>query len=552
MKGLIKRVCLPILLEKRTRKYFFADFCMEIYIMSQSALALPVFLNLMLGAYEENNINRMYSYALVWFVLSVIFLFLRYRFDILVNGIFYFRTLAEVREQCIKKVYAGSNIQIDKDFNGNGLYTFLSEEVEKFVNMMFRMTRIFADVLVILIFGIWSTMVGSGLSILVMVGSGLTLVIGNIQSKKINLKNKAIFEERSKIVGRLRSIFLGTESYLVNNQYQKVVNKYESENKQYIGETVKIAGQRAHRSNLIRWADGIVYLALIGICFVFIKNGNARIIITMISVYNTMKSYMNSLNGNVSYVIENIYVAEKYEDLVTGEMKKQESTEKNIFEADNVSYVVDGHTILDSISFELKENKKVALIGKNGSGKSTFLKILLSVLTPTEGVVRVNRNKSYAYVPVTPQLFPVTIEDNILYGTSGDTTDQLSIIEEKADLVRIGEERLKEILPDGDENLSGGEAQRVSIARAMAAQGDVLIADEPTASLDVVTTRKVFENLIDSAASVLFTTHNPELLQYADEVYMMEKGKIVCTGTYEEIFKLDIYKEWECEVMENT
>lgn len=123
---------------------------------------------------------------------------------------------------------------------------------------------------------------------------------------------------------------------MVNNQYQNVVKKYESGNKQYISETEKIAGQRAHRSNLIRWADGIVYLTLIVICFAFVREGNVRIIITMISAYNTMKSYMNSLNDNVTYVLENIYVAETYDGLLAGGTQKKENTEKHIFEVDNM------------------------------------------------------------------------------------------------------------------------------------------------------------------------------------------------------------------------
>lgn len=107
---LLKITCLSIILEKRTRKYFFADLIMEIYILSQSAFALPVFLNLMLTAYENENINGMYKYTLLWFIFGIIFLFLRYRFDILVNGKFYFFTLEEVREQCIKKIYSCNNI----------------------------------------------------------------------------------------------------------------------------------------------------------------------------------------------------------------------------------------------------------------------------------------------------------------------------------------------------------------------------------------------------------------------------------------------------------
>ena len=536
---------------KKYKKVFFADFCMEIYIMSQSALSLPVFLNIMLGAYENNDIKSMYGYAGIWFVLSVLFLILRYWFDILVNGKFYYSTLAEVREQCIKKIYNGSSIQIDKNYDGNRLYSFLSEQIQKFVNMMFRLNRILANIIVILIFGIWSISVGNVLSVVAFLGSVLVLVIGNYESKKINLKNRDVFEKKSKLVGKLRSIFIGTQSYLINRKYSEIVKEYQLESEQYIRVTEKIANQKAHRGNLIRCLDGIEYLLLIIICYVFVKEENVRIIITMIAVYNTMKSYMNRLNDNAIYVIENIYVAEQYDELLKEKGNERLDSEEYIFKAEKISYIVDENVILDSIDFEMKENRKIALIGKNGAGKSTLLKILLSVLKPTDGIVRRNQKKSYAYVPVAPQLFPVSIEDNIRYGTSEAEVDKLTELEEAADLSRIGEESLKEVLPDGDENLSGGEAQRVAIARAMAAKGDVLIADEPTANLDIITARKVFENLIHTSASVLFTTHDPQLLQYADEIYMMENGRVVCSGIYEEICKLKIYKEWECEAMKN-
>ena len=551
MKDLIKRICFPIMLEKSTRKFFLADFCMEIYIMSQSALSLPVFLNIMLGAYENNDIKSMYAYAGVWFVLSVFFLILRYWFDILVNGKFYYSTLAEVREQCIKKVYSGSSVQIDKNYDGNRLYSFLSEEIQKFVNMMFRLNRILANIIVILLFVIWSVSVGNVLSFVAFFGSVLVLVIGNYESKKINLKNKDVFEKRSKLVGKLRNIFIGTESYLISRKYSEIVKEYELESEQYIRNTEKIANQKAYRGNLIRCLDGIEYLLLIIICYALVKEENVRIIITMIAVYNTMKLYMNRLNDNATYVIENIYVAEQYDEILEEKGNERLDSEEYIFKTEKISYIVDENIILDSIDFEMKENRKIALIGKNGAGKSTLLKILLSVLEPTDGVVRINQNKSYAYVPVAPQLFPVSIEDNIWYGTSEAEIDKLIEFEEAADLLRIGDEYLKEVLPDGDENLSGGEAQRVAIARAMAAQGDVLVADEPTANLDIITARKVFENLMHTSSSILFTTHDPQLLLYADEIYMMENGRVVCSGIYEEICKLKIYKEWECEAMKN-
>lgn len=548
MKKMIKNVCIPILWKDRTRKYFIADFCMELYIVSQSALALPVFLNFMLEAYESNQVEKMYLYATIWFVISVLFLVLRYQFDLLVNGKFYYETLSEVREQCINKIYGDNDIQIDRDFDGNQLYSFLAIEIETFVNMMFRMNRIFAVSLVLLIFSIWAMTVGGRLTLIVILGSAFTLAIGNYESKKINQKKKKMFEKRTKLVRMIRSIFEGTESYLTNWQYLSMVQRYEKENRVYIKEIEQVASQKARRGNWIRWVDGSVYLLLIILCYVLVKEESIRIVITMVSVYSTMKSYMNRLNDYVSYVIENMYVIEKYQEIQNDKKRKQEHTQQYIFEVKNLSYVVSGHKILESINFQMEDKKKIALIGKNGSGKSTFMKILLSVLSPTEGEVRRNQIKSYSYVPVKAQLFPVAIEENIMYGSAEKTGISLKKIMEAARLNIMGEERLKRVLPEGEEDLSGGEAQRVAIARAMAAQADVLIADEPTASLDIVTSEKVFENLIRTSPSVLFTTHNPKLLRYADEIYIMEKGRIVYSGTYEEVCKTEAYQKWKYEM----
>lgn len=548
MKKMIKNVCIPILWEKQTRKYFIADFCMELYIVSQSALALPVFLNFMLEAYESSQIEKMYLYAAIWFVISVLFLVLRYQFDLLVNGKFYYETLSEVREQCINKIYGDNDIQIDRDFDGNQLYSFLAIEIETFVNMMFRMNRIFAVSLVLLIFSVWVMTVGGCLTLIVILGSAFSLVIGNYESKKINQKKKKMFEKRTKLVRMIRSIFEGTESYLTNWQYPSMVQRYEKENRIYIKEIEQVASQKARRGNWIRWVDGSVYLLLIILCYVLVKEESIRIVITMVSVYSTMKSYMNRLNDYVSYVIENMYVIEKYQEIQNDKKRKQEHTQEYIFEVKNLSYVVSGHKILEAINFQMEDKKKIALIGKNGSGKSTFMKILLSVLSPTEGEVRRNQIKSYSYVPVKAQLFPVAIEENIMYGSPEKAGISMKKILEAARLNIMGEERLKRVLPEGEEDLSGGEAQRVAVARAMAAQADVLIADEPTASLDIVTSEKVFENLIRTSPSVLFTTHNPKLLRYADEIYIMEKRRIVYSGAYEEVCKTEAYQKWKYEM----
>jgi len=145
--------------------------------------------------------------------------------------------------------------------------------------------------------------------------------------------------------------------------------------------------------------------------------------------------------------------------LIAKESCLEKCDDNHVIEAKNINNSVDGQTILDSIDFSIAKNTKVALIGKNGSGKTTFIRILLSLLSPTSGCVKKQADGVYSYIPSAPQLFPVSIHENISYGNDKNIESRIQEIENLAELKSLGDERISEILPDSDENLSGGEAQ---------------------------------------------------------------------------------------------
>ena len=548
----LKRACVPLMLNKNARGFFLADFCMEIYYLIQLAL-LPAFINLMMEQYENYNYRGMAIYTAIWFLITAIYIVVKYRFDIFINGEFFFREIENVREECINTLYNSNMAQIDKNYDGNEAYSFLADKAHILVNTLFYLNEILADMVVFIAVGIWSFYIGSWMSLVVIIGSVLQLAIGKLGSESINKQNEQLFEEKSKITGAFKRLISGTESYIVSGKYDSNVEEVNKLFDGYMNKCEKAAFNQAQRSNLIRLLDAAVYMLLLVTAYFFIKDSSIRIIVTMFSVYNTMKKYMGRITSAYMGIKDNSYVLDKYLKYVDCEEGSVEKCDDNhVIEAKNISYSVDGQTILDSIDFSITKNSKVALIGKNGSGKTTFIRILLSLLSPTSGCVKKQADGVYPYIPVAPQLFPVSIHENISYGNDKNLESRIQEIENLAELKSLGDERLSEILPDGDENLSGGEAQRVAIGRAMVAGSDILIADEPTANLDPITSGKVFGNLIKSASSILFTTHNPELLEYADVIHIMDKGKIVTSGRYEDVRSMKIYREWENEVMENV
>lgn len=548
-------VCIPIMVKKNMIAFFFVDFCMEIFISIQSAVALPVFLNLMLTAYEEEKYSIMIWYALIWFFMGVLFVGVRYYTDIQINGKFFYGTISKVRDTCLREIYYNKNISVGVDFNANPYYSFLCDSAMNFTKILFRIDRWLADTLVVIIFIIWSMRISISMSLLALGGAVLSMVVGQLLSKKANQINKQMFEQKSEMFGELHNLFWGTESFLTKGKYRKVRAGYEEKLEKYCVNNEKFARKKAMRANAINIIDSASYIAIVLCFFCFPSGKSVATIITMISVYNVLKEYLGQWNFCLLQIMENFYVVEKYCEIMERQADKEDRQEEinqrdSLIEIRDLCYFSSETKILDNINMDIKQNEKVALIGKNGAGKSTLLRCILQTITPTSGEIRTRKELSYSYIPAWAQLFPVSIHENIRYSMSDEGRKSMDDIEQAAQLRNITSTSLDDELIDGDENLSGGEAQRVAIARGIAAEYDILIADEPTANLDIKTEHRIVEELLKRANTLMYITHNPSLVKYADKVYVMDKGMVVAQGTYKDICNLSVYKSWEKTIQE--
>ena len=198
---------------------------------------------------------------------------------------------------------------------------------------------------------------------------------------------------------------------------------------------------------------------------------------------------------------------------------------------------------LDGVDFTVKEQEFVAIVGKSGSGKSTFLHMLGGLDTPTEGSVCIDgrnlagmnkeqltvfRRRNVGFVFQNYNLVQdLNVYENIVLPIEldGRPVDK-RFMEEMLDLLKLQEK--KEALPS---NLSGGQQQRVAIARALASKPRILLADEPTGNLDSASGHDVL-GLLKVAArqfrqTVILITHDMDIAQMADRIVHIEDGKIV-------------------------
>jgi len=205
--------------------------------------------------------------------------------------------------------------------------------------------------------------------------------------------------------------------------------------------------------------------------------------------------------------------------------------------------------VVHGIDFAMDRGTFVCIIGSNACGKTTALKAILGLLTPFAGAVKVNgydslklterqRARCFAYIPQahTPP-FPFSVADVVLLGRT-PYINRLSQVSDNDRMIAwrsLVQLKIEHLAARTYTHLSGGQQQLILVARALAQQANLIVMDEPTASLDFGNQQTVLSSirsLVDEGYSVLMVTHDPShALQYADRVLVMSKGKIIMDGT---------------------
>lgn len=208
-----------------------------------------------------------------------------------------------------------------------------------------------------------------------------------------------------------------------------------------------------------------------------------------------------------------------------------------MIELKNVTYTYENHPVFEHISLKVEKGQKVGIVGESGCGKSTLLKLIAGLYAPTEGSVIVagesvpaNITKKVSVVMQSPMLLPLTIRENITMGHeySSEWIDRVVDAANIRSWIDTLDKGLDTYLGDRADELSGGQAQRIAIARAICKDADILLLDEPTSALDGENAASVLEALNRYAAgkTVIHVTHRPEHLSGYDRIFSMKAGEL--------------------------
>lgn len=232
---------------------------------------------------------------------------------------------------------------------------------------------------------------------------------------------------------------------------------------------------------------------------------------------------------------------------------------ETLFEFSHVDFSYDQRVnVLEDINMTIKKGEKIAIVGHNGAGKSTFVKLLLNLYEPTAGEILYNRENVHHYDQKKYRdIFSVVFQDFTLYALSvGENITTQSVKDQDISEINhaLNESDMwKRIqtLPNGIQTVvtkefdekgfvpSGGESQKLAIARSIFKKSDVFIFDEPSSALDPLSEAKINELMLNAAAdkTVIFISHRLSATLKADRIYLFEHGKISEQGTHDELVK---------------
>lgn len=207
-----------------------------------------------------------------------------------------------------------------------------------------------------------------------------------------------------------------------------------------------------------------------------------------------------------------------------------------MFKLSNVKY----KNILKVNNLEIEKNKITCILGKSGGGKTTFLKLLNNMISPTSGIIKFNDKNIFDYDPVElRRKVPMLPQNPVVF--SGTIKENFDLALKYRDLKPKSKKNYKEILEKVDldkqkldknaEDLSGGEKQRLSLARILLLEPNILLLDEPSSALDEKTEKLIIDTVVDyirrKNGTLIMVTHSTKIAkEYGDEIVTINQGKI--------------------------
>lgn len=396
----------------------------------------------------------------------------------------------------------------------------------------------------------------------------LYIIIAFIFKRSIENANKISMEAQAELTSYLVQCINGIETikgfngeYIVGQQVEKTFIKF-------IKKSVNLSSINNIQSTIRGAVKAIFGIIIIWIGALQVLNGN--ISLGTLLTFNALLAYFLQPIDNIvnfqSTLQSAIVAAQRLEEIIGTAIEKTKGEREKIktkdlkgnIEFKNVYFRYDNRSItLENISLKAKANTKIALVGESGSGKTTLSKLLMNFYKIEKGEILINGlnindinleslRDRIAYISQETFLFNKTILENLTFGNDDASYEDVIDACKKTqihDYINTLPLRYGTLVEENGSNFSGGQKQRLSIARAILKKPDILVMDEATSNLDSITEKAISQTMdkFMQDKTALIIAHRLNTIKNCDVIYVLEKGKVIESGNHKDLLKKQGY-----------
>ena len=502
----------------------------------------------------DKNQNEIFIYFLILIFLIFIFKFI-FLFIITIKKNNFFRNVTEVN---VKKTFSYFISQDPKFYINNSMASLFHslEEVRVFFqNTLFNILLIIQDVLLALVLLIFLLIVDFQATLFITTFLAISsLLIFFFSKKKLVFLGEEKFNSTQDLLNIYKEGILGFREIKIFKARNFFLDKIKFFLKKYTFSYYKLELIKFLPKNL--YEIFAVILLLLIFYFLYNTSKDFDYFLLKLSIYlltflrllpiaNRLVLNLQTVKaGTYSYNKIKKYLIKDNLNLKLNEKSLGQQEIKRDIEFKNVDFSYDDKVIFKGLNIKLDLRETVAILGSSGSGKSTFIDLLLGFLEPKSGSILVDNKElkeknstwleNFSYVPQKIPLNNSTIKSNIAYGIKDELINEYKINEAiKGSKLNLSSkiqniENIK--ISDFGNNISVGQIQRIGIARALYKDSKILIFDEATSSLDEETENEILKTIKDlneSGKMIIFITHKKKIAEKFDKILNLEKGKLI-------------------------
>jgi ATP-binding cassette subfamily B protein len=450
-------------------------------------------------------------------------------------------------------------------------------DTERFINNFVNI--LFTVVVGIVVVAVFAANISSLLPIVYFGGIAILLVISNLLSKKVKTIQKTIVAQTTSLAGTttesLRNIELVKSLGLTTQEVERLnKNTYKILDLE-LTKVKRIRSIGFIQGTFVNTLRQVILFMLMW--FIFKDEMNAGQLVTM-QIYSF---FIFGPLQDIGNIILSYREAEasliNFQSLMSKKSEPQPQLPKHLgpirelaFRHVSFKHQTAMHKAIDNISFTAEKGETIAFVGPSGAGKSTLMKLLVGLYRPQEGNIFYNgidennihfddlRNQ-IGFVTQDTQLFSGTIRENLMFvNPAASEADLLDALDKASctNLLSRAEKGIETMIGEGGLKLSGGEKQRLSIARALLRKPNLLIFDEATSALDSLTEEEISKTIRKVSSFndqiTILIAHRLSTIMHADRIYVLERGVVIETGTHEKLLsdKGLYYAMWRQQIGE--